>query len=178
MKKIILLSGFAILSGLFVNAQNFWELSFKTINGDTVMLSSFTGKKTLFFLVSLNETDSNYSQLQAFRNRYLDTVRIVGVLSFEDGYQTSSASTIQSLYSSMGIILTEGMYTKKSSGANQSSLMKWLTSKTKNLHFDMDASGIGHKFFVNESVRLFAVMPPQVPLGSPVINRIVHSSMQ
>lgn len=178
MKRNFYLVCFVLLTGLSVNSQNFHQLSYKSLSGDTVLLSSFTGKKTMFFIAPLNQSDSAYSKLQAFKSRYLDTVRIVCVLSVEDGYQSSIASSIQNLYSGMGVLLTEGMYTKKSSGSNQSSLMRWLTNKTHNLHFDMDAGGIGYKFFVTESGRLFAVMPSQTPLNSPIIDRIVHSSAQ
>jgi hypothetical protein len=78
----------------------------------------------------------------------------------------------------MGIVLTEGMYTKKTSGKNQSALMQWLTDRTKNTHFDMDSWGIGHKFFVNSKGRLYAVMPPQTSLQHPIIQNIVHSKDQ
>lgn len=170
------------IAALFITGysigQNFSQLSFLTINGDTVQLNSFAGKKTLFFIAALNQSDLAFAQLQAFKSRYLDTVRIVGVMSYEDGYQSSNASSIQSMYNSMGIILTGGMYTKKSAGSNQSSLMKWLTDKTKNMHFDNDSNGIGQKFFVTESGRLFAVMPGQTSLQNPIIDKIVHNIHQ
>ena len=174
---------FGILAVLIVlfskaNSQGFYQLSFKNINGDTVTLNSYVGKKIFFFVAPLNASDSNFIQLQAFKSRYLDTVQVIGVLSFEDGYQSSNASQIQSLYNNMGIVLTEGMYTKKTSGSNQSALMKWLTSKNMNTHFDIDAEGIGHKFFVSTGGRLFAVMPRQVSLGASIINRIVQSAGQ
>ena len=178
MKNIILFFGFNTIIGLHVIGQNFSQLSFKTISGDSVSLSSFSGKKTLFFIAPLNQSDPAYGQIQAFKNRYLDTVRVVAVFSYEDGYQSSNASAIQNLYNGMSIILTEGVYTKKTSGTNQSTLMKWLTKKTMNLHFDMDSGGIGHKFFVTESGRLFAVMPAQTSLSSTIIDKIVHSASQ
>jgi glutathione peroxidase-family protein len=177
MKKIIC-CGLILITGLYSKSQIFSQLSFKTINSDSVLLSSYIGKKALFFIAPLTQSDPGYAQLQAFKNRYLDTVRIVGVLSYEDGYQSSNASAVQSLYSSMGVILTEGMYTKKGSGTNQSPLMKWMTDKTMNLHFDIDSGGIGHKFFVNENGRLFGVMPSQTPLNAPIIDKVVHSSAQ
>ena len=177
MKKIIF-CGIIFAIGFYAHSQSYAQQSFNTINGENVLLNSYLGKKTLFFIVPLSQSDPVYPQLQAFKNRYLDTVRIVGILSYEDGYQSSNASAMQNLYSSMNIILTEGMYTKKSSGANQSTMMKWMTSKTMNHHFDMDATGIGHKFFVNENGRLFGVMPSQTPLNAPIIDKIVHSTAQ
>lgn len=155
--------------------QNFGDLSFNTINGDSIHLNSYLGKKTLFIIAPISETDPVYSQLQNFKSRYLDTVRVVCIFSKEDGYTSSNSSTIQAIYNEMGVILSDGLYTKKSSGTNQAPIMKWLTDKTQNTHFDMDAGGIGHKFFVDETGRLFGVLPPGSSLSSFIIDRIVHS---
>ena len=179
MKKtsiLLLILSFITMTSI---SQSFQQLSFQSINNDSISVSSYLGKKTLFVVVPFNSTDSVYGQLQAFKNRYLDTVRIVGILSFEDGYQSANAAAIQNIYSSLGIILTNGMYTKKGS-ANQSSIMKWFTHKTQNIHYDMDSEGIGQKFFVNESGRLFAVLPPQANLNpnNRIIDKIVHSGAQ
>ena len=157
-------------------AQSFNELSFKSINGDSVRLSGFAGKKVVFVIAPLSQNDSSFSKLHDFKSRYNDSIQIIGVLSFEDGYQNADASAIQALYANSGIILTEGMYTKKTSGAGQSALMKWLTDKNKNGHFGMDARGIGHKFFVTGRGRLYAVMPPQVSFTDPIIDTIAQSS--
>ena len=159
-------------------SQDYFQLSFKKLNGDTENVNSYGGKKTMYIILPLSQTDTVFTQLQAFKNRYQDSIRIIGILSIEDGFEASSASNIQTMYKGMGIIISEGMKTKKVSGANQSALMKWLTNKTKNSHFDMDAGGIGHKFFVNESGRLFAVLPGQASLNTPVIDKIVHSGSQ
>ena len=159
-------------------AQNFKSLSIKKLNGDTVSMAALAGKKVLVIVLPLSQSDSNFSQIQAFRNRYLDTVQVVGVLSFEDGFQAASSSAIQSLYSNMGIILTEGMYSRKTSGAIQAPFMRWLTDRTKNRHFDNDVQGIGQKFFVSESGRLFAVIAAATSLSFPFIDRIVHTPAQ
>lgn len=178
MKKIIFIVGSTVILSLHGNAQSFYQLSFRKISGDTVSLNSYFNKKVFFFIAPLSASDSNFIQLQAFKNRYHDTVQVVAVLSFEDGYQNSMASAIQSLYNNSGVVLTEGMYTKKTSGSNQSPVMKWLTTRTQNTHYDQDSQGIGQKFFVNSGGRLFAVMPSQVSLGSTIIDRIVHTGGQ
>ena len=178
MKKIFLVFVNVALFFLLVSGQNFYQLKFKNINGDSVSLSSLAGKKVLFFITALSQSDSNFSQLQAFKNRYRDSIQVIGILSFEDGYHSNNASAIRRLYNNMGIILTEGMYTKKSSGNNQSPLMKWLTDKNKNMHFDIDAKGIGQKFFVSQVGRLYAVMSPESSLASFFIDKVVHSRGQ
>src|SRR5687768_7224824 len=143
-KLIIVLVTFFISITAFT--QNYFQLSFKNLNGGTESVNSYAGKKTLYIILPINQNDSVFNQLQAFKDRYHDTVRVVGILSIEDGFQASLANNIQSMYGSMGIIISEGMNTKKASGANQSALMKWLTDKTQNSHFDIDAGGVGHKF--------------------------------
>ena len=82
-------------------------------------------------------------------------------MSVEDGYSSSNKEAIKNLYQSrdINIILTAGMYTKKSAGANQSALLKWLTSKEENYRFTLDAQGIGQKFFINSEGRLVATLP-------------------
>lgn len=175
MKRKSIFFAILVFVGFKLHSQNLSQISFRTLSGDTVMMTSLLGKKTLFFVVPLNENDAQFNQLHVFKNRYKDTIRIVGILSVEDGFQSANSSSLQTLYDSIGIILSEGMYTKKSSNSNQSALFKWLTNKNENLHFDMDARGVGHKFFVDENGRLFAVMPPPAPLNSGMIDRIVHS---
>jgi len=175
MKKNLILFVVLLNIGLQLHSQNFSKVFFKSSSGDTILLRSLLGKKTLFFVLPLDKNDQHYGQLQAFKERYQDTIRIVGILSIEDGFRAANSSSIQKLYSEMGIILTEAMYTRKSSGHGQSSLFRWLTNKKQNLHYDMDATGVGHMAFLNESGRLFAVLPSQASLASPIIDKIVHS---
>lgn len=178
MKKILFVFVNVALLFSLVNGQNFYQLKFKKINGDSVAMSSFAGRKVLFLIASFNQTDSSFTQLQAFKKRYGDSVQVIGVLSFEDGYQSSNTAAIKNLYSKLDVILTEGMFTKKSSGNNQSPLMKWLTDKNKNMHFDVDAKGIGQKFFISSTGRLYAVLSAGASLKSPFVEKVVHSPGQ
>jgi glutathione peroxidase-family protein len=175
MKKLIFSLLFPVLFAHLGQAQSLSQLAFKKLNGDSVRVSSFAGKKVLFFIAPLSPSDSNFVQLKAFKERYKDTVQVVCIVSLEDGYKAAHAKGLQAQYDKMGVVLTEAMYTRKTSGKEQSELMKWLTDRTKNTHFDMDSKGIGHKFFITESGRLFAVLPPQAPLTAAIIDNIVHS---
>jgi glutathione peroxidase len=178
MKKFVLLLIKVLILIQFTNAQNYQQLSFTTIDGENFSLSFYSGKKVLFVIAPLSQTDSGFVQLQSFVSRYHDTVKVIAIPSFEEGYQASNATTLKALYNNTGIVLSEGMYTKKSSGANQSPLMKWLTDKNRNYHYDMDAQGIGQKFFVSEKGSLFAVLVPQTSLQHPIIDAIVHTNNQ
>jgi hypothetical protein len=132
----------------------------------------------MFIIVPLNKQDSVYDQLRKFKDRYKDSVNIVGIVSIDDGYKGGQTNSISKLFDGMGIVLTDGMYTRKKEGAKQSALLQWLTDKTKNHHYNNDASGIGTKFFISETGRLFAVLPPQATLQNQLIDRIVHSAMK
>jgi glutathione peroxidase len=178
MKKLILFLVNIFILAQLTNAQGYQQLSFTTIDGENFSLSFYSGKKVLFIIAPLAQADSSFTQIQSFASRYQDTVKVIAIPSFEDGYQATNATALKAMYSNTGIVLTEGMHTKKTSGANQSLLMKWLTDKSRNYHYDMDAQGIGQKFFVSEQGSLFAVLVPQTSLQHPIVNSIVHTSVQ
>lgn len=174
MKKLFILTVFAIVF-TSVDAQSILEAKVKGLSNDSIAFNQFAGKKTLFIVVPLSQSDAVFQQLQAFKARYGDTVHIVGIVSKEDGYLETQKEAVLNLYNVTGILLTEAMYTRKTAGTNQSVLMQWLTNKDKNHHFNNDATGIGSKFFISETGRLFAVLPPQASLQMPMIDKIVHS---
>ena len=131
-------------------------------------------KKMVFITVSGNESDSALGYLSAFCKQYKDSVEFIGVLSFEDGFSENNKQEVKKRFKEfkkLDIELTEGMNTKKTS-ANQSELMRWLTRKEQNQHFDNDVM-VGQKFFVDESGVLYAVIGPRTSLSDPVIARIL-----
>jgi glutathione peroxidase-family protein len=178
MKSICVFLITLFITGKVINAQPFNELSFKKIDGTVVTTAQFTGKKIMFIVIPINQQDSVFQQLNVFKGRYKDSVRIIGIPSFEDGFTVSMTASISAMYSAMGITLAEGMYTRKSSAGQQSPLMQWFTNKDKNQRFNDDVTGVGHKFFVNESGRLYAVISPRASLQFPIIDRVIHSNSQ
>ena len=74
----------------------------------------------------------------------------------------------------IAVLLTEGMFTKKSAGVNQSALMKWLTNRSMNKRFEEDAGGVGQKFFADEKGKLYSVLVAQIPLFSPAVDRNIQ----
>lgn len=157
--------------------QSIYNISLRNIDGDTIRLSNYSGKKILFTILPVSQQDSVYQQVKNFKSRYDDTVVVIGILSAEDGYTQTNAAAIKSMYAGTGIILSEAMHTRKTSGNSQSGIMQWLTNRIKNQHYDMDASGIGHKFFISGAGKMFASLSKQSSFQSPIINRIVHSNV-
>lgn len=169
---LLLLSGFALSS---FGQSAIYNQSVTNIDGGQVMLNSYAGKKVLFIIAPARLADTaKVDELVAFNTRYGDTVKLIGIMSLEDGFEDSNKVAIKSMYQSRGvnIVLTQGMYTKKSS-ANQSAIMQWLTKRTMNKRFDDDAGGVGQQFYVDENGKLFSVLIAQTDLFSPAVERNV-----
>lgn len=155
------------------DCQCLYDHSFRDIDSKNVHLKDYAGKKLLFIMLPVSATDSLVAQLKGFVATYGDRVQVVGVLSQEDGYSPDRKTDVKAIYHNTGILVTEAMASRK--GNAQSPLMKWLTNKNENGHFDMDTKGPGQKFFVNEQGKLYAVLG-QLSLLSPVINKIVNAT--
>ncbi len=174
MKNIIQVVLFTTVFAVTAGAQTIYEIPIRKLDGDTIRLREWQGKKILFILAPLTNEDSVYSQLLAFSNLHRDSLQVVGIPSIEDGYQTTGAPVLRQMYEGSGIVLTEAMYTRKTSGG-QSVLLRWLTDKNYNQRYDRDVAGTGHKFFISATGRLYAVMSPTTSLQSAIVNRIVQS---
>ncbi len=179
MKKllfIVWLCGWAMIG----NSQSIYTQSITNIDGGTVSLNTYQGKKIVFMIAPIKEADSmKLNEIIAFAAKYPDSVKLVGIMSIDDGYVDSNKASIKSMYQSKGIniLLTQGMNTKKVAGANQGAIMKWLTDQTMNKRFDDDAGGVGQMFFVNEVGKLYSVLIAQTPLNSPAVDRSVKRKL-
>lgn len=153
--------------------QGLYDYSFRDINNKEVRLGDFAGKKILFIILPENPTDSLIAQLNSFVTTYGNRVQVIGVLSQEDGASQANKAVINTRYQNTNILLTDVMRSRKGSG--QSPVMKWLTSKQENGHFDMDTKGIGHKFFVNGQGKLYAVLAGNSSLLSPFVQKVMDA---
>jgi glutathione peroxidase len=171
------LACFLIFVSLFasVNAQTIYSQSLKNIDGNEININALSDKRIMLIVMPLNAGDSLIEQIISFAQANKEVLHVIGVLSNEDGYSVSRKQDVKDLYKDSGIILTEGLNTKK--GAQQSGLMQWLTDRKKNLHFDMNCKGIGHKYFVSPKGTLYSVIGPELSLHTPAIQRILSASV-
>jgi hypothetical protein len=51
--------------------------------------------------------------------------------------------------------------------------MKWLTDKDENTILNIDANGIGHKFFISKTGKLIGTVPPEIAITDPLINSVL-----
>ncbi|MBL7746163.1 MAG: hypothetical protein JNM19_01940, partial [Chitinophagaceae bacterium] len=102
------------------------------------------------------------------------TLKIIAVPSYEDGYTAAQKTTLETWYrSKLGnhIVITEGLYTRKTSGAQQHPLFSWLTDAVQNETFDVDVTGPGYKFFVNSTGKLYGVLRPHTKMWSGAVQK-------
>ena len=166
-----------LLCGCFASkAQSLYPYTIFNIDGDTIHLKT-DSTRMLFIIAPVNPSDTLIGHIAAFKNKYGDQIKVIGVLSREDGYNDEMKNTVKQIYDTTGIVLTEGVYTHKTSGEQQAPFMKLLTHKDMNWYFDQDVVGIGQKFFISRTGRLHAVLRPQTPLEAPAIKRIMEPTM-
>lgn len=157
-----------------------YNFSVTRIEGGTYSISACLGKKILITTLPLQQSSGSDSVLYS-----LDTLGaanaanlvIIGVPAFEDGYSAAQQEQLKQWYrSKLGnhIIVTEGLYCRRTSGAQQHSLFKWLTSVTENETFDIDVTGEGYKFFISSEGNLYAVLRPHTKIWSQAVQKTLR----
>lgn len=179
MKRLILILSFFLFTSM-ICVEGVYNYSIKTIEGQTKNLSDYQGKKILIITLPVQQTSSNDSLLNALnslRTFHSNSVVIIAVPSYEDGYTPAVKNSLKQWYRSilsMEIIVTEGYITRKASGTIQHPLFKWLTDKNRNDHFDRDITGPGNKFIVSATGELIGVLGVQTGLRSNTINNLLQ----
>lgn len=165
MKKHII-SLILIFISFQVAAQSIYVQPLNDINGNVINLKKYLGKKMVFIIVPISTVDSStIKEVDSFLVSCGEKAAVFGIPSIEDGYTESQKVALQQIYTGKKIILSEGMYTKKASGSNQSPIMQWLTHQNKNFRSDADAAGPGQAFFVADPGNLLFVARPEASLN-------------
>lgn len=166
------LLSFILIAALcsFNLVDDIYSLSVKTIEGKSIDLSNFKGKKMLFIMLPSSATDSSVTagDLSVFLEKYKSELVVIGITGIETGIENMDEKKQKNfcMNESYNFVLIESMQFEKEAADQQSSLYQWLTNKDKNGHFDLDKIETGQKFFVNESGELHAVMGPETKLDN------------
>src|ERR1700741_570617 len=179
MKKLKVI-GVSVLFIAFAWTESIYSHSVNISKGGHPPLSSYQGKKMLIVTLPLQQNASADSFLYALDTlavAHTSNLVVIAVPSYEDGYTPAQKSTLQQWYrSKLGsyIVITDGLYTRKTSGSQQHGLFRWLTDVTKNEGFDIDVSGDGYKFFVDGSGQLFSVLRPHTKMSSNAVQKTLQ----
>lgn len=179
MYKLILFASFFFLNARMYT-ESIYTYTFKTIEGANKSISSFQGKRILIITLPIVQNSSNESllhSLDSLKGVFLDSLTIIGVPSFEDGYTPALKNSLKAWYRSIlrnQIIISQGVHTRKTSGNQQHPLFKFLTDKDKNGHFDKDIDGPGNKFIVWKNGDLLGVVGAQIHIGGLTMNYLLQ----
>ena len=142
----------------FKPVSSIYDITIQTLNGASVNLGSFAGKK----IIVIEFDAANYDGAQLLTLDSLQktnpTVQVIGVPAKD--FSTSTTQNIQSLVTSLNLsfIITQPGLVKKSAGNNQEPIFKWLTHAGENTHFDNDADQPGQIYLVSEKGVLYAML--------------------
>jgi glutathione peroxidase-family protein len=176
MKKLITF-GFVIWALGFVWLSGIHTYSVPKIEGGSQSLSAYQGKKILVITLPLVQNpaaDSLLYSLDTLGTAHIATLKVIAVPALEDGYTGAQKTALQQWYrSKLGnhILITEGLYTRKTSGSQQHPLFKWLTKDTENEVFDVDVEGPGYKFFTTAGGALYGVLRPHSTMWGQSVQR-------
>lgn len=160
--------------------SDFYSFNLPRLEGGTKSVSGFQGRKVLVTILPVtrtNSTDSLLSVIDSLGTVNNSTLGIIAVPSFEHGFEIEQRDSLLAWYRSKlsdSIVITDGLYTMMSSGTQQSPLFEWLTHKDQNGHFEAEISGIGQKYFINETGELYAVLGPEVKYGGGTVRKMLE----
>lgn len=169
-----------ILGASLLLVQSIYSFSVTKIEGGVQVLSAYEGKKMLIITLPTQQTaaaDSLLYELDTLATAHASTLRVIAVPSFEDGYTTAQQNALTQWYRSKvssTVLITEGLYTRKVSGAQQSALFKWLTDVNQNESFDTDVTGPGCKFFISSTGLLYSVLTPEMSVSGQAVQRTLQ----
>lgn len=135
--------------------SSFYDLSIKSINGETIELSEFKGQYVLFVNVaSFCGFTSQYAELQQLHESY-PKLTIIGVPCNQFGFQEpGNAKEIQTFCQSkynIEFLLTEKTKVK---GKGKHPVYQWLTDKELNGKDDYSVSWNFNKFLIDNEGQL------------------------
>jgi glutathione peroxidase-family protein len=178
MKKII---GIIVLAALcsFRTWTGAFDFNIAMPDGSQQNLSNYSGKKLMIVVLPSTHTDSDSSLLQTLASLnkvYKDSITMIGIPSYEDGFADDSMYSLMTWYRSYldsNFIIAGGMNTRKTS-PYQAPLFSYLTNADQNGYFDKDVYGVGEEFFINEGGNLYGISTPGAELDEEVFNQMIH----
>lgn len=169
---LVLLFGTSMVN---LYAQSIYEYSFRDINNHLHNIQDYQGKKIMFIVLTADTTFTSAHELVMFADSFKADVKVIGIVSMAPDFSNLIKEKLRILYSGSSITLTEATIITK--GSEQSPLLRWLTNKTENRHFDIDAVP-GRRFCVNRNGTLFSITDSSIPLQSAFVKKIITAVHQ
>ena len=160
-----------LASTLLTNAQSIHEFKVKGIDGSTINLASFKGKKILIVnTASKCGYTGQYEALQKVYTQYKNKLVIIGFPCNQFGGQEpgSNEAIVEFCEKNYGVSfpLADKVDVK---GDNAAPIYKWLTQKSQNGVLDATIGWNFNKFLLDEQGKMIAYFPSNVKPDSESI---------
>lgn len=157
---------------------NFYSLSFVDVNGTTLNISSYQGKKIMIANMATGSNRINQLiGLQQLKQQYGDSLVVILFPSNSFGKESRTDAQIkQFVQSNVGnslIIASKSNVT----GITANSIFSWLASKTKNGDVDAITEGDFQKYLIGKTGTIIGVYSPKVSPTDPSIITTITSSL-
>jgi glutathione peroxidase len=162
MKILLLMIGWWMLPG------SIYTLQFTDIDGNSISMSQFQGKKILFVNIATGSTRTGQlGELQQLHEQYADRVVIIGFPSNSFGHEARSNAEIKQFCTTT--YNTSFLFAQKISvkGESVHPIYNWLTLISENEMMDQQMGSDFQKFLVDETGKLIGVFSPSVNPGDP-----------
>lgn len=178
--KIVITGILFMLLSFTIYTESIYSHSVTKIEGGSQPLSAYQGKKILVVTLPVQQSasaDSLLYSLDTLSAARIGNMVVIGAPSFEDGFTVAQKEQLKLWYrSKLGnhVIISDGLYTRRTSGSSQHPLFAWLTKLEKNENFDIDVEGQGYKFFIKENGQLIGVLRPHTKISSMAVQRTLQ----
>jgi glutathione peroxidase len=156
---------------------NFYSLSFVDVNGTTINMSSYQGKKIMIANMATGSNRVNQLiGLQQLKQQYGDSLVVILFPSNSFGKESRTDAQIkQFVQTNVGnslIIASKSNVT----GASANSIFSWLASKVQNGDVDGVAGSDFQKYLISKTGNIIGVYSPKVnPTDASIITTITSS---
>jgi glutathione peroxidase len=156
---------------------NFYSLSFVDVNGTTINMSSYQGKKIMIVNIATGSNKVNQLiGLQQLKQQYGDSLVVILFPSNSFGKESRTDAQIkQFVQSNVGnslVIASKSNVT----GTSANSIFNWLSSKVKNGDTDAIPGGDFEKYVIGKTGSIIGIYSPKVkPTDAAIITTITSS---
>jgi glutathione peroxidase len=167
----LLLSIFFMASALVLNAQSIHSFKVTSIDGKTINMASFKGKKILVVnTASKCGYTPQYEALEKVYETYKDKLVIIGFPCNQFGGQEPGSNDEIVAFCKKNYGVTFPLADKVDvKGDNTAAIYQWLTQKAKNGVLDATISWNFNKFLLDENGKMIAYFPSNVKPDSEAI---------
>ena len=158
-----------------VPSSSIYDLSIGSLDGKTINLSDFKGKKILFVNVASRcGFTKQYKGLQRLFEQERERLIVIGIPCNQFGRQESGSSKAIQNFCSRNFGVSFPISEKiKVKGTNQHPIYNWLTNKLLNGAVDSKVKWNFQKYLINEEGALQSIFSSKInPLSKEVIDAI------